>query len=318
MPDTPETLPLPEPAVPGAAPEPVATEPAVPEPVAPEPAGAEPAGDEPAGAPAPAAEMGPAACAAALAQHFPALFGAEQPPRPLKLRIQQDIQQRAPGVFSRRVLGVFFHRHTTSTPYLKALVASPARFDLDGQPAGEVADEHRQAAQQELERRRALVAERRAAQRRAAPPAPAAGPAEAHAGPEGSLPAPRPRPPRHQRPPQPAQARPPRADRPDRQARPDHQARPERQARPDHHARPERQPRPERPDRSARPPRPAEPTAAPRLPDDPARRERALLLRAWEGSTLTKANFCVLKRISEAELDAQLALAQQERQSWRG
>ena len=43
------------------------------------------------------------------------------------------------------------------------------------------------------------------------------------------------------------------------------------------------------------------------------RRERALLLRAWETSTLTRANFCVLKRISEADLEAQLAQARQER-----
>jgi len=63
---------------------------------------------------------------------------------------------------------------------------------------------------------------------------------------------------------------------------------------------------------------------APRLPASPpapqfspaeleARRERAALLRAYEGSTLTRANFCVLKRISEADLQAQLALAGQER-----
>ena len=45
----------------------------------------------------------------------------------------------------------------------------------------------------------------------------------------------------------------------------------------------------------------------------PARRERALLLRTYEASSLTKANFCVLKRITEVELDAQLALARQER-----
>ena len=53
-------------------------------------------------------------------------------------------------------------------------------------------------------------------------------------------------------------------------------------------------------------------TEAP-LPVDPAQRERALLLRAWESSPLTKSNFCVLKRISEADLDAQLAQARDER-----
>jgi hypothetical protein len=44
-----------------------------------------------------------------------------------------------------------------------------------------------------------------------------------------------------------------------------------------------------------------------------AERERAALLRAYEGSTLTRANFCVLKRIEETALEAQLLLARQER-----
>jgi hypothetical protein len=52
---------------------------------------------------------------------------------------------------------------------------------------------------------------------------------------------------------------------------------------------------------------------APALPADPARRERALLLRAFETSPLSKANFCVLKRITEAELDALLEQARSER-----
>jgi ProP effector len=36
-------------------------------------------------------------------------------------------------------------------------------------------------------------------------------------------------------------------------------------------------------------------------------------LRAFESSSLSKANFMVLKRLSEADLDAQLAQARQER-----
>jgi ProP effector len=49
------------------------------------------------------------------------------------------------------------------------------------------------------------------------------------------------------------------------------------------------------------------------LPADPAQRERALLLRAFEASPLSKANFCTLKRISESELDAALTQARAER-----
>jgi ProP effector len=130
-------------------------------------------------------------------------------------------------VFTRRTLSAFLHRHTTTTAYLVALSQAKARIDLDGVPAGELADEHRQAAVAELTRRRAVHEERRAAEnaaRRAA----------------------------------------------------------EAQARQAHAA------------------------------ADQARRERALLLRAFETSTLTRANFCALKRIDEAELDALLTTARQE------
>lgn len=48
---------------------------------------------------------------------------------------------------------------------------------------------------------------------------------------------------------------------------------------------------------------------------DPARRERAQMLRTWESSALSKANFCVLKRISEPEFDALIELARRERGS---
>lgn len=49
------------------------------------------------------------------------------------------------------------------------------------------------------------------------------------------------------------------------------------------------------------------------LPDDPARRERALLLRSFEGSPLTPANFCALKGLGLAEFEAQMELARRER-----
>jgi sRNA-binding protein len=91
-------------------------------------------------------------CAEQLRQMFPALFG--NPPKPIKLKIQQDIQARAPGVFSKQALSAFFRRYTLSNAYLVALTRATQRFDLDGQPAGELSDEHRQAARDELARRR--------------------------------------------------------------------------------------------------------------------------------------------------------------------
>ncbi len=115
-------------------------------------AAAAPAGDAP---PVPT----PAATGAKLAELFPGLFKGQ--PKPLKLRVQVDIQERAPGVFSKQALSAFFRRYTGATSYLIAVSRGQQRFDLDGQPAGELTDEHRQVALDELTRRRAKQNERR-------------------------------------------------------------------------------------------------------------------------------------------------------------
>jgi ProP effector len=247
--------------------------------------------------PAPAAprasnELSPNACARELAQRFPALFDPAQPPKPLKLRIQADIQQRAPGVFSKKAMGIYFSRYTTSNPYLKALLQQPHRFDLDGQPAGEISEEHRTAATEELARRRALHEERRAAERQAQ--------REAHR--EAQRAEQQARQAQHALEPAAPAARPP-AER--------HAERPAQRA---------AEPRGERPaPRQPRPPQPAQ--QAPRQPERQVesneQRERASLLHAFEASPLKKGNFCVLKGISEADLDAQLVLARRERELWR-
>ena len=251
--------------------------------------------------------LSPAACGPRLVELFPALFGPEGPVKPLKLRIQADIQERAPGLFSRRVLGIFFSRYTTGNAYLKALTLAPHRFDLDGQAAGEIAEEHRKAAADELARRHAIAAERRAVQRRVLPQAAGAGAGEgtqeqrpsheASTAHEGAMAPPRPTP------------RPPRGARPLRNdgregGPPRHTDRRAGAHRNDLSNEP-------RTDRAARAPAPETSAAAP--PIDPAQRERALLLRSFESSTLSKANFCALKRISESDLDAQLAQASTER-----
>jgi sRNA-binding protein len=247
-------------------------------------------------------DLSPEATGARLAALFPALFvgpGRHGTWKPIKLRIHADIQARAPGQFSKRALGIFFARYTTTTAYLKALAAPGAqRHDLDGQPAGEIADEHRQAAAEEVARRQAIVAERRAAHR------------DAHRQAQ-----------REVRTASAAESSPARAD-----ARAPRDRDAADAARPSS-PRPERRPppRPTRP--AARPTRPsparepahrAEPAieaaAAPRDDhDDPARRERAQLLRAFEASPLAKSNFCVLKRIDEKTLDEALELARRER-----
>ena len=273
-------------------------------------------------------ELSPAACGARLTELFPALFvapGGPGPAKPIKLRIHADIQARAPGTFSKRTLGIFFSRYTTTNAYLKALSSAPHRFDLDGQPAGEIAEVHRQAATEELARRHALAAERRTAQRLPRRETTPAAEVEAPSGAEREAG-------RQRRPGPPPEARPDR--RPDNRpaARPLQQQpgggqRPERtnERGPDvppssHTARPARPPRraedpphaarPQHPERARQMPR-AEPPAV--LPADPAQRERAMLLRAFESSPLSKANFCALKGMTEAALDAALAQAQAER-----
>ncbi|NRT54512.1 ProQ/FINO family protein [Sphaerotilus uruguayifluvii] len=287
---------------------------------------AETAVEETAAAPSPAKtpDMSPAECARQLRERFPALF--DGPARPLKLRIQADIKERAPGVFSRATLSAFLRRHTNTTAYLVALTKAASRTDLDGQPAGDISDEHRTVAQQELDRRRALHQERRAQEakqqresRRGAAPQ-----GEAAAG----EPAREPREPR-----EPREARPPRAPRPPRgEGRPPREARDSREPRApgsrpprqdrDAQPRPPRGERPERQDRPARPPRDeaARAAAAPvrqeapveRVQDDPQRRERAQLLRDFERSSLKRSSFCVLRGVPEDQLDVLLEQARRE------
>jgi len=110
---------------------------------------AEPVPEAPA---APAAVRSPEAAAERLKGLFPALFGG--PAKPIKLKIQADIEARAPGVFPKPVLTAFLRRYTAGNAYLRALVREPNRIDLDGQPAGEVAAEHREAAKKALAERR--------------------------------------------------------------------------------------------------------------------------------------------------------------------
>lgn len=155
--------------------------------------------------------QGFAACADRLKSLFPALFGGA--PKPLKLRIQVDIQERAPGQFTKQELSAFFRRFTGSHAYLNAVLRGAHRYDLDGKEAGELSEEHKEVARQELARRRAKQQERVAQE-------------------EGE------------------------------------------------------------------------------------RRARFELLRAFESTTLTRANFCALKGIAEGDLDGVLAQAREEAKAW--
>ena len=100
----------------------------------------------------------PEGCAQRLMERFPALFAS--PPKPLKLRIQADIQEQAPGVFTKQELSTFLRRYTGTTAYLAAVAKGTVRFGLDGEPSGELSEEHRRIAAEELARRRALREDR--------------------------------------------------------------------------------------------------------------------------------------------------------------
>ncbi|MCE4538787.1 ProQ/FinO family protein [Pelomonas sp. P7] len=137
----------------------------LPDPANPADAPAEPRADAPdaavpasEAAPQPGAPGQPADATAELKALFPALFTGK--PKPVKLRIQADIQERAPGKFSKAQLSAFLRRHTGSTGYLIALTQAKTRFDLDGNPAGEITEEHLTAAREELARRKGARQER--------------------------------------------------------------------------------------------------------------------------------------------------------------
>jgi len=120
---------------------------------------AAPADETPAPAPAAPEAAEPARdITAELKAMFPALFTGK--PKPVKLRIQADIQERAPGKFTKAQLSAFLRRHTGGTGYLIALTQAKTRFDLDGQPAGEISEEHLVAAREELARRKGVQQER--------------------------------------------------------------------------------------------------------------------------------------------------------------
>lgn len=92
--------------------------------------------------------------------------------KPLALKIDAAILERFPD-FDRKNLRIALRMHTASTKYLKAVARETQRYDLDGQPAGELAEEHRthaattlkerfaEAARQQREKRAAEEAERR-------------------------------------------------------------------------------------------------------------------------------------------------------------
>jgi sRNA-binding protein len=77
----------------------------------------------------------------ALAKHFPAVFAHEgwQPHRPLKIGINKDIA--AAGITPAEDIGPTLRLYVRRLMYQRALAAGGSRYDLNGEPCGEVTAE---------------------------------------------------------------------------------------------------------------------------------------------------------------------------------
>ncbi|BDH45474.1 RNA chaperone ProQ [Salmonella enterica subsp. enterica serovar Choleraesuis] len=101
-----------------------------------------------------------------LAERFPQCFSAEGEARPLKIGIFQDLVARVEGEMSlsKTQLRSALRLYTSSWRYLYGIKAGATRVDLDGNPCGELDQQHVDHARTQLEEARARVAAARAAQ----------------------------------------------------------------------------------------------------------------------------------------------------------
>ncbi len=86
--------------------------------------------------------------------------------KPVALRIDKAIMARFPEL-DRKVVRTAMRMHTASTRYLKGMEKATHRYDLDGNEAGEVTEEHRAHAAQTLKERFAEAAKRKREQQKA-------------------------------------------------------------------------------------------------------------------------------------------------------
>lgn len=85
--------------------------------------------------------------------------------RPLAVGIHKAIKERQPET-EMQELRAALRSHTASTRYLKTLSQAETRFDLDGNPAGEVTAEQRQQATDTLRDRFRKKAEQHRAEQK--------------------------------------------------------------------------------------------------------------------------------------------------------
>lgn len=101
-----------------------------------------------------------------LAERFPQCFSAEGEARPLKIGIFQDLVSRVEGEvsLSKTQLRSALRLYTSSWRYLHGIKAGATRVDLDGNPCGELDEQHVEHARQQLDEAKARVQAQRAEQ----------------------------------------------------------------------------------------------------------------------------------------------------------
>lgn len=102
----------------------------------------------------------------AVLDQLTATFPAFRDTLPLAIGIHKTIRERLPEL-TRDQVGKALRIHTGSTRYLKALAKAQQRFDLDGNPAGEITEEQRKQATDLVQERVKKSLERRKAEEKA-------------------------------------------------------------------------------------------------------------------------------------------------------
>ncbi|MGQ5289839.1 RNA chaperone ProQ [Pectobacterium actinidiae] len=101
-----------------------------------------------------------------LAERFPLCFTTEGETRPLKIGIFQDLVERVPESdnVSKTQLRSALRLYTSSWRYLYGVKLGAQRVDLDGNPCGELEQQHVDHARKQLEEAKARVQAQRAEQ----------------------------------------------------------------------------------------------------------------------------------------------------------
>ena len=106
-----------------------------------------------------------------LVEKFPFCFIAEGEAKPLKIGLFQDLAEalKDDERVSKTQLRQALRQYTSNWRYLHGCKVGAVRVDLQGNPAGELEQEHADHAAQQLAEAKALVAQKRAAEKAAKP-----------------------------------------------------------------------------------------------------------------------------------------------------